>query len=389
MTASRRIEWIDTLQSVPADSWNALFATDYPFTRYDFLQALESGGSVGPGTGWQASHLTIWQGEQLVAAVPAYLKQHSYGEYLFDWAIVEAYQRYGLDFFPKLVLAIPFTPAEGPRFGVLTGEDQAELMALMLDALQQRMKKQRLSSIQCLYPNEAQREHLTAAGYWPRQDVQFEWRNYGYAFFDDFLASLSSRKRKQIRKERQRVQDAGVALSVVHGCDADAMLWQQLYRFYQRTYLKRSGHAGYLTEATFHQWGQQLADSIVIFAAYQQQQLIAASLCFRSADTLYGRYWGCEAEWDFLHFEACYYAGIAYCIEQGLQRFDAGAQGEHKLQRGFEPVTRYGCYHFRDSPLKDAIGRYFEGEEDMLALYQRQAQARLPFRQLANSEPLS
>lgn len=379
--SSLRLEWTDTLSQVSPEAWDALFATQYPFCRYAFLSALETGGSVGPGTGWQSSHLLLYRDDQLIAAVPAYQKEHSYGEYLFDWAIVEAYQRYGLDFFPKLVLAIPFTPAEGPRFGFLPAEDEARLMGLLLEALQQRMKKQRLSSIQCLYPNEAQRDLLTAADFWPRQDVQFEWRNYGYAFFDDFMAGLSSRKRKQIRKERQRVQDAGVELRVIAGVDATAQLWQQLHRFYQRTYLKRSGHKGYLTEATFLRWGEQLADQAVIFAAYHQQRLIAASLCFRSADTLYGRYWGCEADWDFLHFEACYYAGIEYCITHGLQRFDAGAQGEHKLQRGFEPVTRYGCYLFRDSPLKDAINRYFEGEEDMLALYQRQAQARLPFRQ--------
>ncbi|MCH8537921.1 MAG: GNAT family N-acetyltransferase [Alkalimonas sp.] len=375
-----QLQCVSSLAEVKADEWDALFPTDYPFTRHAFLRALEQGGSVGGQTGWLPQYLLLWREQRLIAALPAYLKLHSYGEYLFDWSIAEAYQQHGLDYYPKLVLAVPFTPAEGPRVGLCAKESRSQLMAQLDAGLQQLVGRYQLSNVQCLYPESAQQHLWTERGYWQRYDVQFQWLNRGYQSFADYLATMTSRKRKQIRKERSRVAEQGLVMKTLHGAELDEAFWQQFVLFYQQTYLKRSGHRGYLTADTFRRWGQQMSDSIVVFAAYHQQQLIAASLCFRSEHTLYGRYWGCAAEYDFLHFEACYYAGIDYCIAHQLASFDAGAQGEHKLQRGFEPVLRSGFYRFQPSPLFAAIERYCLDEQQMLKRYMEDAKLQLPYR---------
>ncbi|MBU1435821.1 MAG: GNAT family N-acetyltransferase [Gammaproteobacteria bacterium] len=412
------LEVLSSISQVKAHDWNLLFAHDYPFCRYEFLHALEVGGSVGAGTGWQPQHLLLWDGEQLVAAAPAYLKQHSYGEYLFDRVFAEAYQRYRLRYYPKLLLAVPFTPAEGPRIGIGQGVDAALVIPWLqqyLDATDIPMNANncttalgQLSHWQCLYPGKSEQALFRAAGWLERFDVQFEWQNKHYQSFEHFLAALSARKRKQIRKERSVVQQQGIQLRTLSGPDLDSTFWQQFYQFYVATYLKRSGHQGYLTAETFALWGAQLTSHIVIFSAWDGDNMVAASLCFRSNEKLYGRYWGCTETYDRLHFECCYYSGIQYCIEQGLQAFDAGAQGEHKLQRGFEPVIRTGFYRFKpaatapDAPqnsgltteqqpigqaelmqsMHSAIANYCLDEQSMVLNYQQQALAALPFAQL-------
>lgn len=376
-----QLQCIGSLSEITAEQWNALFPADYPFTQYAFLAALEQGDSVGEPTGWLPQHLLLWCDQRLIAAVPAYLKTHSYGEYLFDWSIAEAYQQHGLNYYPKLVLAIPFTPAEGPRVGWCSSVPSQQVMAMLDAGIQQLLKQRQLSHVQCLYPDPAQQALWLDRGYWQRHDVQFQWLNKDYQCFNDFLAALTSRKRKQIRKERQRVAEQGIVIKTLHGPQLDEVFWQQFVLFYQQTYLKRSGHRGYLTAETFQQWGQQLSDVIVVFAAYKDHQLIAASLCFYSQQTLYGRYWGCAHECDFLHFETCYYSGIDYCISQQLASFDAGAQGEHKLQRGFEPVVRSGFYRYQPSPLNAAIQRYCVDEQHMLERYMISALQQLPYRE--------
>ena len=382
-----QLQWLDSISKVKAADWNALFPADYPFTRHEFLQALESGGSVGRGsgrqTGWLVRHFVLWQDEKLIAAVPAYLKLHSYGEYLFDWSFAEAYQNYGLDYYPKLLLAIPFTPAEGPRLGLAAGMDKAQLLQWLQQGVGQLNQLLPLSHLQCLYAEPDDQQAFRDAGFVERFDVQFLWSNQGFQSFNDFLAVLTARKRKQIRKERATVAEQGVVLKTLSGADLDFAFWQQFYGFYCDTYQKRSRHNGYLTAETFRLWGQTMAKRIVVFAAFADEKMLAASLCFQSETSLYGRYWGCAEDFNFLHFECCYYSGIEYCIKQGLQFFDAGAQGEHKLQRGFAPVLRHGFYQFTEKAqhkaLNEAIARYCLQEQKALEQYRQEAELSLPF----------
>jgi hypothetical protein len=382
-----QLQWLDSISKVKAADWNALFPADYPFTRHEFLQALESGGSVGSSsgrqTGWLVRHFVLWQEDQLIAAVPAYLKLHSYGEYLFDWSFAEAYQNYGLDYYPKLLLAIPFTPAEGPRLGLAAGMDKAQLLQWLQQGVGQLNQLLPLSHLQCLYAEPDDQQAFRDAGFVERFDVQFLWSNQGFQSFNDFLAVLTARKRKQIRKERATVAEQGVVLKTLSGADLDFAFWQQFYGFYCDTYQKRSRHNGYLTAETFRLWGQTMAKRIVVFAAFADEKMLAASLCFQSETTLYGRYWGCAEDFNFLHFECCYYSGIEYCIKQGLQFFDAGAQGEHKLQRGFAPVLRHGFYQFTENAqhkaLNEAIARYCLQEQKALEQYRQEAELSLPF----------
>lgn len=381
---------LSSITEVSQTSWDALFDSQYPFCRYAFLHALEQGGSVDTATskhqtGWQTMHLLLKQDDTLIAIMPAYLKQHSYGEYFFDWQFAKAYQQYQLPFYPKLINAIPFTPAQGPRIAIAPGAVRSDVLTILQQAIRQLMLQLKLSQFQSLYVAPDDRAVFQTGDYLERYDVQFQWHNNHYLDFNAFLAALSSRKRKQIRKERSVVEQQGVVIKTLSGTELDADFWSSFYQFYCATYFKRSGHQGYISLDTFTLWGQHLADSIVVFAAYAAQQLVAASLCFRSDDTLYGRYWGCSADYDRLHFECCYYSGIEYCIAQQLSFFDAGAQGEHKLQRGFKPVVRHAFYDIAPTMLSEAVTRYCNEERQSILQYVDQASDLLPFAKKADN----
>ncbi|ASG64731.1 GNAT family N-acetyltransferase [Idiomarina piscisalsi] len=367
-----------TITSIPKADWNRLFSSGYPFAQYDFLLALEQGGSLGLQRGWLPQYVAVHDNsDTLVAMMPWFKKTHSYGEYLFDWAFAEAFDRYGFQYYPKLINAIPFTPCQGPRLATAKGVNAADVLPVIESAL---MQEHDVSNLQCLYIEPNVSEALAEEGWWQRFDIQFLWQNRGYDSFDDFLGALVSRKRKSIRKERQKVSEQRVEMRTLPGNELTADFWHQFIVFYQRTYLKRSGHGGYLTPATFQLWGELLAEYIVVFAAYRNDEMLAASLCFKSDNTLYGRYWGCQEELEFLHFEACYYQGIEYCINHNLDYFDAGAQGEHKLHRGFEPVLREGFYRFMPSPLNDAIEQYCQDERAALNEHIKTLRAYLPYK---------
>lgn len=376
-----QLRWLTSLQLVSQAAWDTLFPGSYPFCRHAFLLALEQGGSIDGRSGWQSQHLTVWQDEQLIAAVPGYLKLHSYGEYLFDWQIAEAYQQLQLPYYPKWIAAIPFTPVTGPRLGFLPGMDRASLLNAITAFLTAELEMGKLHSLQWLYPEGDLTQALTEQGFWLRHDVQFLWHNRNYQDFTGYLQRLNSRKRKQILKERAACAD--LQLVRLLGSELTAAHWQQVLQCYQATYIKRSGHSGYITAQSFMQMASQLADCIVVFAAFdpaKPQQMLAAALCFQGGNTLYGRYWGALEPNDYLHFELCYYQGIEYCIEQGLAFFDAGAQGEHKLKRGFAPVLRYGAYCFADTPLSAAIQGYFKQEQQHLQQYLQAAEVALPYK---------
>ena len=373
--------FLGSISQVGRGDWNGLAGTDFPFMRHEFLAALEDSGSTQAESGWQPCHATLYRGGELVALMPLYLKSHSWGEYVFDWGWADAWRRSGLDYYPKLVTAIPFTPATGPRICVAAAESRKELMQAMLAAVQKLADTEGWSSWHLLFPTAEDADILGGLGMSTRLASQFHWFNRGYGNFDEFLATFNSRKRKSLRRERRRVQEQGVSLRRVEGADIEAKDWDQFYRFYQLTYAKRSGHGGYLTRAFFEQVGAQLPEHCLMVLAERDGRAVAGSLCFRSGDTLYGRYWGCEQELDCLHFEACYYQGIEHCIERGLGRFDPGAQGEHKIQRGFEPVATRSCHWIADAGMAAAVEDFTRREHGHIERYIEQASELLPFRQ--------
>lgn len=375
-----RVSYLATIDEISAQRWNAVAATDYPFARHEFLAALEHSGAVAPATGWQPQHALLWDHDELVAVMPLYLKYHSWGEYVFDWAWAEAAERCGVDWYPKLVATIPFTPATGPRLCVASGYSPATAAAALVTALRQRIETEALSSLHILFPSESACELLAEQRLAVRHGAQYHWFNQGYASWDAFLGTLNSRKRKGIRRERQRVAEQGITLRALPGTQVTASEWRAFYHFYQLTYARHSGHGGYLPEKFFQEIGRTLGDQVVLVLADHDGRPVAGSLYFRDTSTLYGRYWGCSDTFDQLHFEACYYQGIEYCIREGLARFDPGAQGEHKIQRGFRPVTTYSCHWVEERRLREAIDDFLARERIAIAAYIQEASAGLPFR---------
>lgn len=361
-----------------ADEWNALAATDYPFSRYQWFAALEQSGATCADTGWQPYHLLIEERGVPALLIPSFIKTHSYGEYVFDWAWADAYHQHGLNYYPKLLSAVPFTPCYGPR--LLGRWPDKALLDYATAAIRRECERQRLSGWHCLFPGAEQSAALSEQGLARRTGTQFHWYNRNYRSFDDFVATFSSRKRKNILKERRRVREQNFTFEVVAGDELTPEHWRFFYPLYQHTYLKRSGHTGYLKQAFFEQLGASMPEHCVLVIASLDGQKVAAALLIRDRTTLYGRYWGCLAEFDFLHFETCYYQGIDYAIAEGLQRFDGGAQGEHKLARGFEPVLTLSHHWLRDSRFQAAVDDFLQQEAAMVQDYFNDAREHLPFK---------
>lgn len=380
MTESLQVRFIRSLSEVAAPEWDAVAGADYPFLRHAFLYGLERSGCTTAESGWQPMHLLLHRGEQLTGLLPLYLKGHSWGEYVFDWAWADAWQRLGLAYYPKLVSAIPFTPATGPRLCLLEGESSAAAWDTVLAAIQAFAEDRSLSSWHLLFPRAEISEALLERGLPRRMATQFHWFNRGFGNFDDFLQTFASRKRKNLRRERQRVIEQGLEMRTLRGAEIRPQHWARFHHFYQMTYAKRSGHGGYLTREFFTEVAPSLGEQVVMVIAARGGEDVAAALYFRSSDTLYGRYWGCLEEFDCLHFEACYYQGIEYCITEGLQRFDPGAQGEHKIQRGFEPVATWSSHWIADPQLAAAVADFTRRELPHSEAYQREAATLLPFR---------
>lgn len=374
-------EFLTSLQQISAQQWEEITGTNYPFLRHAFLAGLEITQCTTAETGWQPCHLLLRQRDKLAAVMPLYLKSHSYGEYVFDWSWADAWRQSGLDYYPKLVSAIPFTPATGPRLCCAQGFDLQQMLPIALQAITTFAQERGLSSWHLLFPDEGVSERLLGMGLHRRAATQFHWFNDGYNSFDDFLATFNSRKRKSLKRERRRVAEQGITLQTLSGAEIGEQQWLQFYHFYQMTYGKRSGHGGYLTKAFFLETAAAMGNQVIMVLAHREGRAVAGALYFRSDDTLFGRYWGCEQEFDCLHFEACYYQGIEYCIANNLQRFDPGAQGEHKIQRGFRPTATWSNHWIADPELSTAVGDFTKREEQHNAAYQASAQTLLPFRQ--------
>ncbi len=373
------IRFLPHIADIAGAQWNALVGADYPFIRHEFLLALEQSGCVNARSGWQPLHALVERDSRLIACMPLYAKTNSMGEYVFDWSWADAYSRHGLDYYPKLLTAIPFTPCAGPRLCV----DSSTALAAVLPALQQAIKTladaHAASSWHVLFPEPELRAALGAAGLQLRTGCQYQWFNADYRDFEHFLESFSSRKRKNLRKERARVSEKGIDFDVLEGTAITDEHWQRFFRFYRSTYVVR-GRSPYLNVDFFMRLGHSMPERLLLILARKDGEHIAGALFFKGSDTLYGRYWGCTEEFQFLHFETCYYQGIDYCIKHGIKRFDSGAQGEHKIQRGFKPVHTWSAHWIRHPDFAKAIARFVQEEERHIDAYVAQAAEFLPFR---------
>lgn len=375
-----RARFIDAIAELPAGQWDALAGTAQPFVGRRFLHLLETTGCVGPGTGWTPRHLVIEDGARVVGVAPAYLKTHSYGEYVFDFAWANAYQRAGLRYYPKLVVAVPFTPVTGPR--LLAGEDGADdaLWRFALDAMTTEARTHGWSSVHWLFPDPAQMPALVAHGWLARSGVQFHWRNAGYASFDEYLGTFSAEKRKKARRERRAVAEAGVTLDVVGGMDLDDADWRTVYRMYLDTIARHGGQA-YLNARFFAALPEVLGREVVVVRAFREGRWIAMALNLRGRDTLYGRYWGCREDIPGLHFEVCYHRAVEWCIGAGIARYEAGAQGEHKLARGFVPHETHSAHWLAEPRFASAVDAFLRSERAQYDEYRAVLMAHAPFRQ--------
>jgi predicted N-acyltransferase len=359
---------------LPADEWDALTGGN-PFLSHAFLSALEDSGSVGPGSGWDPVPITIAGADgKIAAALPAYLKAHSQGEYVFDHAWADAWHRAGGSYYPKLQIAVPFTPATGPR---LLLADPA-LATPLLRAAEQVCEENGLSSAHATFIAPEQAPLFEAAGWMLRSDIQFHWENRDYASFDDFLAALSSRKRKDIRKERAAAQE-GVKIRHLTGAQILPEHWDAFWAFYQDTGARKWGRP-YLTREAFTLLGERLADRILLVMAFIGETPVAGALNFIGPDTLYGRYWGARLDKPFLHFELCYYQAIDAAIALGLSRVEAGAQGGHKLARGYEPVETWSAHYIVHPGFRAAVADFLDRERQGVAQDRLYLAERAPFK---------
>ncbi len=375
-----QFRFLSSIAEVDRAAWNELAGKDSPFLKHEFLRALEDTGCTTSATGWQPCHLVGSDVEgQLLAAVPLYRKTNSYGEYVFDWSWADAYRSNGVPYYPKFLTAIPFTPSSGLRFLIREGIPRPQLMEFIVEVICRHAEEKDISSWHVLFPTESESDLLAGNGILQREGCQFHWFNHGYTSFDDFLNALSSRKRKNIRKERQAVQKEGIKFSFVSGHDISDQQWKHFYVFYQSTYLVR-GMQGYLSLEFFQQLGLTMPENLLLVEACLDNQVIAGALFFRDHRRLFGRYWGSLEEYRFLHFETCFYQGIEFCIRNGLVEFDAGAQGEHKIQRGFEPIRTVSNHWIRHPAFAEAIEDFLEHEQDHVQRYRREAGKLLPFK---------
>ncbi|HYM43606.1 MAG TPA: GNAT family N-acetyltransferase [Steroidobacteraceae bacterium] len=368
-----------SIDELDATRWNALDAGSSPFTRHEFLAALEHTACVGPHSGWEPRYVALHDGAGLAAAAAAYVKTHSYGEFVFDFAWAQAYERLGRRYYPKLTLATPFTPATGPRLLVRPGLDYPALAAQLLTALERDAVAHGFSGAHALFLDEAAREACARRGWLLRRDCQFHWTNRGYASFDDYLESFTAEKRKKARRERRRVAEAGVRFETRFGGELDAALLERIYGLHRDTFL-RHGHEPYLTPEFFQEVARRLPQSLMVKLAVHGRAVVAAAIFFWSPQALYGRYWGAAADYHSLHFETCYHQGIEFCIERGIPRFEPGTQGEHKVSRGFEPTLTWSGHFIADRQFRAAIAAYLEREAAAVESYADEVQEHVPFR---------
>ncbi|SUZ69521.1 uncharacterized protein METZ01_LOCUS22375 [marine metagenome] len=376
-----KIHFIESIKNIDETIWNNLVDSDYPFMQHSFLLSLEESKCVGEGTGWYTFHLVVKEEEDVIALMPMYIKTDSHGEFIFDWSWADAFYRNGMDYYPKLVSAIPFTPASGPRLCVLDESKRTHITSLIKEGLEEISIELGISSAHILLPDKKELTSYVDSGFSTRTSYSFHWFNNNYSDFDDFLKELTSRQRKNLRKERSKIFDQNIHMERIPGEDITEELWDSFFKFYQITYLKR-GMQAYLNLDFFHKISERLPKSLLLVIAKEAKTKghLAGALNFCDSKNLYGRYWGCLEEYDSLHFESCYYQGIEHCIEMKLNKFDPGVQGEHKIKRGFLPVETFSSHWIKDDRFKKAIDDFLIREREHILEYNERCKSLLPFK---------
>jgi predicted N-acyltransferase len=384
-----RIRISDATGSVPADDWNALLPDSNPFLRHEFLHALEISGCATPETGWQSCHVLCEDDDgKLVGALPLYLKHNSQGEFVFDFAWANAYQQAGLHYYPKLVSAVPFTPATGHKLLInpqLTQQARDNVARQLIAAAIQLAHDNDASSLHVLFPEPQETKLLAEHELMLRKDCQFHWHNHDYTDFDAFLETFTASKRKKTKRERRRIIESGIQFEVLNGAQLDEKNWQEIIPLYNTTF-HRHGRTPYLNKEFFTTIARSMPDKLVVFLGRQEQELVAIAICFRSDDTLYGRYWGASRFIDSLHFETCYYQGIDYCIREGLKCFEPGTQGEHKISRGFVPTQTWSAHWLSHPQFSAAVDDYLQRERIHIDEYMDVVNDRVPYKNLPDDE---
>ncbi len=357
---------VERISDVAAADWDACAGSDNPFVSHAFLEALEASRSAVAQTGWAPRHVVAEDAEsRIVGVVPMYLKSHSYGEYVFDHGWADAYRRAGGRYYPKLQVSVPFTPVPGPRLLVRPGADAGGVRAALVEALAAIAERLGVSSLHVTFCSEHETALFEAAGWLIRHGRQFHWQNGGYRTFDDFLAALSHSRRKAIRKERREVAAQGLKIDALTGADIEPRHWDAFFEFYIATSDRKWG-SPYLTRDFFHRLGGAMADRVLLILPRRGTEYVAGALNLIGRDTLYGRNWGSHGDFPFLHFEACYYQAIEFAIARGLAKVEAGAQGEHKIQRGYLPVPTYSAHWIADAGFRKAVASFLERETEMV-----------------------
>jgi predicted N-acyltransferase len=358
-----KIELVSNLINVDKDQWNRINVTNHPFTSYEFLTSLELSHSVCPKTGWTPQHIVIKDNKNiLIGALPNYLKMHSYGEYIFDHSWANAFENAGGQYYPKLLSAIPFTPATGPRFLIRDDNvDKDKIFELLINTIENLVKNNNLSSAHINFLSKDVSTKLNHKNWIERKGLQFHWHNKEYKTFNDFLEKLKSTKRKAIKKERQKIFNFDIKIERITGNDLTDQMWDSFYEFYLNTIDKKWGGA-YLTKNFFYLINQNMKDRVLLVIAKQHDKIVAAALNFIGDDTLYGRNWGSIVDIPFLHFELCYYQAIEFAIERKIKKVEAGAQGDHKIQRGYIATSTYSCHYINNPSFTDAIKNFVKME---------------------------
>jgi len=375
---------LDRIDDVSAADWDACAGPDNPFLRHAFLKALEDSNSVGRKAGWLPQHLAIAdETGALVAAAPMYVKSHSQGEYVFDWGWAEAYERAGGRYYPKLQVAVPFTPVPGPRLLVRAGYETAMLREVLVNTLREITEQSRFSSLHVTFCREDELAPMAEAGFIHRIGVQYHWANHDYGSFTDFLGALASRKRKAIRKEREAIHEYGLKVSALSGAEITPRHWDAFFAFYTDTGNRKWGRP-YLTRRFFDLIGSSMPENVVLMFAEKDGKPVAGALNLKGTDCLYGRNWGCLEEYRFLHFELCYYQAIDYAIAHRLPRVEAGAQGEHKIQRGYLPVETHSMHWIAERNFRDAVGDFLDRERRVMQMEMAGLAELSPYRNTEN-----
>lgn len=380
LSLSNNLTILQNIRDVPATDWNACVEPDNPFARHEFLSALEESGCVNAENGWQPHHFVLSDEElktPLVCA-PTYLKGHSYGEYVFDWSWADAYERAGGRYYPKMQCAIPFTPVSGCRL-LSHPHAQEDHKRLILQAMMEQVKELGLSSLHITFSKKDEWDLMQREGLMARTGHQYHWENKGFKTFDDFLALMSSRKRKTIKKERRSMSEGDLSFQVLSGKDILEEHWDRFYEFYLDTSGRKWGHP-YLNRTFYSLLGEKMSKNVVLVLALSQDKIVAGALNLKGSETLYGRYWGCREDFKFLHFETCYYQAIDYAIQHKLQRVEAGAQGQHKIQRGYLPVETYSAHYIPHNGFERAVKDFLAHDRKVNDLEMQELSSLSPFK---------